>query len=453
MLRSRRDFVKCGCATLGAGAFFARLSLVDALAQHHHHVRLAAATDYKALVCVFLNGGNDAWNTIVNLDEYAAYAATRSTIALAQGSLLPIQPPSEGRPFGLHPNLAGLHALWGQQRLAVVCNVGPLVENITRSQYLNRPDLRPPNLFSHSDQVYQWHTATSAPILQTGWAGRTGDHTLGLNEGTLFPMIVSIAGSTVFGTGNVARVFETTPSGSVALAGFSGSANSQARYNGMRQLLGLNRQSVFVRVAGDTITKALENDQLLTSALGGAPPLVTMFPVSSLGDQLRMVARLISVRNALGVKRQIFFVSLGGFDTHSAQVAAQGNLLADLGQSLAAFHAATVELGVDSQVTTFTGSDFGRTYRSNGTGTDHGWGSCQFVLGGTVRGGNFYGRWPNLALAGPDDSGSIGRFIPTTAVEEYGATLATWYGLPSTDLAAVFPNVGRFDTPNLGFLA
>jgi uncharacterized protein (DUF1501 family) len=452
MQRSRRDFLKGGCATLGAGAFFARLSALDALAQHHHHVRLAPATDYKALVCVFLNGGNDAWNTIINLDEYNAYAATRSSIALPQASLLPISPPSDGRPFGLHPNLAALHPLFAQQRMAVVCNVGPLVEPLTRDLYQNRPDLRPPNLFSHSDQVYQWHTGASQPSLPTGWAGRMADHTAGLNEGSALPMVVSIAGSSVFGTGNVTRVFETTPFGTVALSGFGGSSSSQARYNGMRQLLTMNREAVFVRVIGDTVTKALNFDQLLTSALNTAPALTTVFPVTTLGDQLKMVARLVSIRNALSVKRQIFFVSLGGFDTHSAQIDAQGGLLTDVAQSLAAFHAATVEMGVDSQVTAFTASDFGRTYRSNGTGTDHGWGSCHFVLGGSVRGGNFYGRWPNLALAGPDDSGSTGRFIPTTSVEEYGATLAAWYGLAAADLPGVFPNVGRFDMPNLGFL-
>lgn len=452
MQRSRRDFLKDGCATLGATALLGRLSAVDAFAQQHHHVRLAAATDYKALVCVFLNGGNDAWNTIVNLDEYTQYAATRATIALPRTSLLPVRPPSDGRNFGFHPGLAPLQALFTQQRVAVVCNAGPLAEPLTRAQYLSRPDLRPPNLFSHSDQVYQWHTGASDPLLQTGWGGRTGDHTIGLNDGTGFPMIVSIAGNTIFGNGSTVRLFETTPSGSVALAGFGTSASQQARYNGMRQLLTLNRDAAFTRVAGDTLTKALDTDALLTAALAAAPPLTTVFPVSTLGDQLKMVARLISARSGLGTKRQIFFVSLGGFDTHDAQLGAQGPLLGDFAQSLSAFHGATVEMGVDSAVTTFTSSDFGRTYSSNGGGTDHGWGSCHFVLGGAVRGGDFYGKWPNLALAGPDDAGSIGRFIPTTSVEEYGASLAVWYGLPPADLPGVFPNLGRFDTPNLGFL-
>jgi uncharacterized protein (DUF1501 family) len=266
-------------------------------------------------------------------------------------------------------------------------------------------------------------------------------------------MIVTLAGSTVFGTGAVARAFEMTPQGTVALAGFSGSANSQIRYAAMRDLLQLDRDVTFVRAAGDTVSKALDTDALVTQALNDAPPLQTVFPASTLGDQLRMVARLISARNLLSMHRQIFFVSLGGFDTHSGQLAAQGGLLTQLSEALSAFYAATAEMNVANEVTTFTNSDFGRAYRSNGPGTDHGWGSCQLVLGGAVRGGDFYGSWPTLALGGPDDSGSIGRFIPKVSVEQYAATLATWYGLPAGDLAAVFPSIGHFDTADLGFLA
>jgi uncharacterized protein (DUF1501 family) len=457
MPASRREFLRRGgCAALSASAFVSsltRFGLVNALAQHHHHHVPLTATDYRALVCVFLAGGNDAWNTIVDLDDYASYATTRSSIALASDTLLPIRPPSDGRTFGFHPSLAGLHALWTQRKLAVLCNVGTLVEPITRAEYLGSPSLRPPNLFSHSDQVYEWQTGIAAPPLTTGWGGRTGDRTLTLNGPALFPMIVTLAGSTVFGTGAVARAFEMTPQGTVALAGFSGSANSQIRYAAMRDLLQLDRDVTFVRAAGDTVSKALDTDALVTQALNDAPPLQTVFPASTLGDQLRMVARLISARNLLSMHRQIFFVSLGGFDTHSGQLAAQGGLLTQLSEALSAFYAATAEMNVANEVTTFTNSDFGRAYRSNGPGTDHGWGSCQLVLGGAVRGGDFYGSWPTLALGGPDDSGSIGRFIPKVSVEQYAATLATWYGLPAGDLAAVFPSIGHFDTADLGFLA
>jgi uncharacterized protein (DUF1501 family) len=455
MPASRREFLRRGgCAALTASAFastLTRFGLVNAQAQHHHHMVAPLATDYRALVCVFLAGGNDAWNTIVNLDDYSSYATTRSSIALAQGSLLPLQPPSDGRTFGFHASLTGLHSLWMQQKLAVLCNVGTLIEPISRAEYLGRPSLRPPNLFSHSDQVYEWQTGIAAPPLTTGWGGRTGDRTLTMNGTAPFPMIVTLAGATVFGTGAVARAFEMTPQGTVALSGFSSSTNSQIRRTAMRDLLLMDRDVTFVRAAGDTVNKALDTDVLVTQALNSAPPLQTVFPVGTLSDQLKMVARLISARSLLGMHRQIFFVSLGGFDTHSGQLTAQGGLLTQLSEALSAFYAATVEMNVANEVTTFTNSDFGRAYRSNGPGTDHGWGSCQFILGGSVRGGDFIGAWPTLALGGPDDSGSIGRFIPKVSVDQYAATLATWYGVPASDLAAIFPNIGHFDTPDLGF--
>ena len=455
MPASRREFLRrSGCAALSATAFastITRFGLVNALAQHHHHAVAPLATDYRALVCVFLSGGNDAWNTIVNLDDYAAYQTTRASIALPQGSFLPIDPPGDNRAFGLHPSLGGLHALWTQQKLAIVCNVGTLIEPITRSDYLSKPVLRPPNLFSHSDQVYEWQTGIAAPQLTTGWGGRTGDRTLTMNGPAVFPMIVTLAGATVFGTGAVARAFEMTPQGTVALSGFSGSTNSQIRRTAMLDLLGMNRDVTFVRAAGDTVDKALDTDALVTQALNAAPPLQTVFPTGTLADQLKMVARLISARDLLGMRRQIFFVSLGGFDTHSSQVTVQEGLLTQISQALSAFYAATVEMNVQNEVTAFTTSDFGRPYRSNGTGTDHGWGSCQFVLGGSVRGGDFVGDWPTLALGGPDDSGTIGRYIPKLSVDQYAATLATWYGLPGADLGAVFPNITHFDAADLGF--
>jgi uncharacterized protein (DUF1501 family) len=457
MPHSRREFLRRGgCAAVTASAFastLTRFGVVDAFAQHHHHQLPLLATDYRALVCVFLSGGNDAWNTIVNLDDFGSYAATRPSIALTAESLLPIKPASDGRNFGFHASLAGLHALWAQQKLAVLCNVGTLVEPISRAEYLSVPALRPPNLFSHSDQVYEWQTGIAAPRLSTGWAGRTGDHTVTLNGPGLLPTIVTLSGASVFGKGAVARAFEMTPQGTVALSGFSDTTNSQNRYAAMRDLLALDRDVPFVRAVGDTMSKALDTNALISEALNAAPPLQTVFPVSSLGSQLAMVARLISARNFGNMHRQIFFVSLGGFDTHSGQLGAQASLLSELSEALSAFYAATLEMGVASEVTTFTNSDFGRTYSSNGPGTDHGWGSCQFVLGGAVRGGDLYGAWPTLALGGPDDSGSIGRFIPRISVDQYAATLATWYGLPVADLGAVFPNIGHFDTANLGFLA
>ena len=450
-MATRREFLHRGCAALGTATFLntlTRFGVVDALASE-----LGPATDYRALVCVFMNGGNDAWNTIVPVDEHAAYAAARPSIALPLAGLLPIRPSSDGRNFGLHPSLGGLHGLWNRGRMAVVANVGPLVAPLTRQLYQSRPDLRPPNLFSHSDQTYQWHTAVAAPTVPTGWAGRTGDRTAGLNGTATFPAIVTLAGQNVFGTGSVVRSYETNSQGAVALAGVSGSTDAAIRFNALKQILHLNRDLDFVRAAGDTFNKVIENNELLTSALAAAPPLATVFPATTLGGQLRMVARIISARNVLNMKRQIFFCSLGGFDTHGSQLTSHASLLAQLSDALTAFQASTEEMGISDSVTAFTHSDFGRALSSNGGGTDHGWGSCQFVVGGAVLGSNFYGRWPALSFASPDDSGSSGRFIPSTAVEQYAATLAHWYGIPAGDIPTVFPNINRFSSANLGFLA
>ena len=454
---TRRDFMRRACAALGAAAGAQALHSLHAVAAHAQSAldRRGAATvdEYRALVCVFLGGGNDSWNTIVDLDDYASYAATRGSLALPQASLVPIQTLTGSRHFGLHPSLAELQPLWQSRQLALLCNVGTLVRPITRAEYLAHPELRPINLFSHSDQVYQWHSGSSNPPLPTGWGGRLGDRTAGLNAGSSFPLMASIAGVPLFGTGETTRPLELTTQGSLALSGFSGSATSQVRWEGLLRAQQVDRSHAFVRAGGDTLLRSIGANQVLSAALASAPPLNTAFPATSLGDQLKMVARTISVRAALGVRRQVFFCSLGGFDTHSNQLATQAALLTQVGQALAAFHAATVELQVADGVTAFTHSDFSRTYKFNGGGTDHAWGSCQLVLGGAVRGGDAYGQWPTLALGGPDDSGSSGRFIPTTAVDQYTSTLALWFGLPAAEVPLVFPNIGRFGSADLGFMA
>jgi uncharacterized protein (DUF1501 family) len=454
---TRRDFMRRACAALGAAAGAQALESLRVVAAHAQSAQgrgvAGTAEDYRALVCVFLGGGNDSWNTVIDLDEYASYAGVRGSLALPQGSLVPIQTLTGSRHFGLHPSLADLQPLWQARKLALLCNVGTLVRPITRAEYLAHPELRPINLFSHSDQVYQWHSGSSNPPLPTGWGGRLADRTGGLNSASTFPLMASIAGVPLFGTGESTRPLELTTSGSLALSGFSNSATSQVRWQGLLRAQEVDRSHAFVRAGGDTLLRSIGVNQVLSAALASAPPLATAFPATSLGDQLKMVARTISVRAALGMRRQLFFCSLGGFDTHSNQLATQASLLTQVGQALAAFHAATVELQVADGVTAFTHSDFSRTYKFNGGGTDHAWGSCQFVLGGAVRGGDAYGQWPTLALGGPDDSGSSGRFIPTTAVDQYTATLALWFGLPAADVPLVFPNIARFDTADLGFMA
>ena len=437
-MSNRREFLRA-CAGVSATAMAAsmsRLGVIDAFAQQHHgggfkedhsnHVGFQVAADYRALVCIFLDGGNDSWNTIVNTTEYAQYAAVRGGLAIPQNQLLGgMVPPSDGRSYGLHPNLGAIRPFWNTGKLAVVANVGSLLEPIDRPTYLSRPDKRPPSLFSHSDQIAQWNTSCASPALLTGWGGRVGDKTIHMNGAIPFPMMVSIAGSTLFGTGAVVRPLEVTSAGTVGLTGFSSSAVNQTRYNAMKALLGVDNDITFVKTTGATTGRAIETNELLSQALTTTPPLATQFPATGLGDQLRMVARIINARQLLSINREIFFVRLGGFDTHSGQATNQANLFTQLGGAMAAFYNATVEMGISESVTQFTASDFSRTLRFNGGGTDHAWGGCHFVLGGAVHGGEMYGDWPVFAVGGPSDSGNQGT-------NPSGPRRSAQIGLPST---------------------
>jgi uncharacterized protein (DUF1501 family) len=418
--------------------------------------RLSAApldtSDYKALICLFLYGGNDANNMIVPHDAngYASYASARGALAIPQASLLPLTMLNgDGRDFGLHPNLAELQALFNQGKLGVVTNVGTLVAPVTRAQYLAGGAAVPPQLFSHADQSVQWQTSVPDVISKTGWGGRMADMLQSLNAGSKISLNISIAGTNTFEVGNTVLPYILSPNGSVGLAGFDGSANANIRLQAFKDLLALPHNNLFEQAYSDTVTRSIAANELLTSALAGLPAFQTVFPATNLGQQLNMIAKLIAARNNLSMNRQIFFCSVGGYDTHGDQLTGQANLFTELSQGLNAFYSATVELGIAPQVTTFTASDFGRTYPTNGTGSDHGWGSHQLVLGGAVQGGRLFGTFPTLAVNGPDDTGQ-GRWIPTTSVDEFSATLATWFGVSPSDLSTVLPNIGRFARPNIG---
>jgi uncharacterized protein (DUF1501 family) len=442
-----------------------------------HALTPQSATDYRALVCVFLNGGNDGNNMLVSLDQYngpagsltQGYSNVRSAsgLAIAQASLLPISPVSGGS-YGLHPNMPEMRDLFNQGKLAVLCNSGPLVEPLTRTTYQNGTGKKPLQLFSHSDQVGLFQTAIANNVSQTGWGGRLADKTQGLNGSATFPSNVSIAGINLYLSGVDTRQLAVADS-SVSLANvlqlnMSGTASEQAsRLVSFNELRMLDNEFKLVKAASDIRSSSIQTDNALSSV---NPTLATFFPNTSLGRQLKQVALLIKACTdpvaAINMKRQIFFTQLGGFDTHSAEIGGQGNLLTQLSQAINAFYAATVELGVQDKVTTFTMSDFGRTLQPAGTGvatvgTDHAWGNHQLIVGGSVLGRTLYGTYPTLALGGPDDtdggSNPRGRWIPTTSVEQYAATLATWYGLSTADLTAVFPLIGRFSTSNLGFMA
>ncbi len=448
---SRRDFMRLSCCSAATAAMVGGLSkfgLVSALAQ--------SSADYKALVCIFLFGGNDANNLIVPIDTtgYANYQTIRANLALAQGTLLPLQFGGRAN-FGLHANLPNLQAMFNASKspLAILNNVGTLVQPTTRQNYQSHARV-PENLFSHSDQQEQWQTTQLSGLPNAGWAGKIADKVQPLNTSAQFPPILSVAGNSIFCTGDVTRPFTMSPGSTPGLSGFSSSAASQARLAAVQQLLTFDTGISLVQAASSISQQAIQEGVLLASALKNIPALQTVFPTSNgLASQLKQVAQVISARSALSINRQIFFCSLGGFDTHADQLGTQVNLYTQLDAAMNAFYQATQELGVSGNVTTFTLSEFSRTFQpgSNG-GTDHAWGGHQVIMGDAVKGNALYGQFPTLALGGPDDTGSNGRWIPSTSVDQYAATLATWFGVSTADIPAVFPNLANFTTSNLDFL-
>jgi len=464
MAVTRRDFLRSSACALGSMALASSIDTFGAV----HALTPQAATDYKALVCVFMNGGNDGNNMLISLDQYTEYSNVRNTagLAIAQANLLPISPVSGGS-YGLHPAMPEMQNLFNQGKLAILCNSGPLVEPLTRTTYQNGTGKKPLQLFSHSDQVGLFQTAIANNVSQTGWGGRLADKTIGLNGSATFPSNVSIAGINLLLTGADTRQLAVADSGTslanVLQLNMSGTSGEQAsRLVSFNELRALDNQFKLVKAASDIRSSSIQTDIALSSV---NPTLTTVFPSTSIGRQLKQVALLIKACTdptaGINMKRQIFFTQIGGFDTHSAEIGGQASLLTQVSQAINAFYAATVELGIQDKVTTFTMSDFGRTLQPAGTGvnavgTDHAWGNHQLIVGGSVLGHTLYGTYPTLALGGPDDtdggSNPRGRWIPTTSVEQYAATLALWYGLSNADLAAVFPLIGHFATSNLGFL-
>jgi uncharacterized protein (DUF1501 family) len=459
---TRRKFIGSCCAAVGTTGLLsalAQLRLIGAVTSPGSGpVSSAATADYKALVCLFLQGGNDANNLLIPNDTagYAGYASARGVLALPQNTLLPLSPvTADGRAFALHPSMPEFQALFGQGKAAVLANVGTLVVPTTKTQYNARSVALPPQLFSHSDQQVEWQSSVPDKPFSTGWGGRLADLTDAFNNNSTISMSISLAGQNSFQVGRTVAQFSVGTNGVVSLTGSSTSPTTAAgiRTQAQKDLLASPNANLFKTAFGAATTDAISDSALLAQYVGTTAPIpfATSFPTSSLGQQLRMIARLIAAAPSLGLSRQIFFARVGGWDLHDNQLGAHATLLADVSASLKAFYDTTVELGVASQVTAFTASDFGRTYNTNGDGSDHGWGSHHLILGGAVRGNALYGRVPDLTINGPDDTGR-GRWIPTTSVDEYSATLATWFGVSATNLPTVLPNIGRFANPNLGFL-
>ena len=358
---------------------------------------------------------------------------------------------NDGRSFGLHPSLGPLRDLFAGGQAALVANVGTLVVPTTRAQYRSGSVPLPLQLYSHIDQQYQWQTAIPERRSTTGWGGRLADLTNAFNENPGVSMSISVDGQNTFQVGRSTAQLNVHRNGVVQLNG-SGRAAGAVRVGALRDLLGYEHDGLMEAAFGATTRNALDSSGDLAAALESVPEPAGAFPAGRLGDQLRMIARLISIAPQFGLRRQVFFARLGGWDLHDSQMDAHAALLGELGQALKAFHDATAAMGRASDVTTFTASDFGRTLTTNGDGSDHGWGSHHVVVGGAVQGGDIYGSMPVMAVDGPDDAGR-GRWIPTTSVDEYAATLARWFGVSATDLPVVLPNIERFARPDLGFMA
>lgn len=441
----RRSFIKyASLAAAGNLVGLKQFGMLNALAQ--------TTSDYKALVCVFLFGGNDGNNLIIPFDTqgYANYSSLRGDLALPQSSVLQF---ATMPTFAMHPNMTEVKALVDSGQAAVVANVGNLIQPLTKAQY-TAGVANPANLFSHPDQQIEWQNVAASGATQTGWAGRVSDVLTPMyNTGASIPLITSVDGDTLFCNG-----VSTTPV-SISAGNLSTGTCSETgaicttRQAAAQAIVQLSSGVSLVNADNGITTNAYTYSAILSAATASLSPMATVFPATGIGAQLQQVAQIIQARAALGVRRQIFFCGFGNFDTHSDQLDLQAGLLGQLSPALGAFYQATQELGVANNVTTFTMSDFARTFQPNtNTGSDHAWGSHHIVFGGAVKGGKMYGTFPTLALGGPDDSGSNGRWIPSTASAQYAATLSSWFGVPDASLATVFPSIGNFAVRNLGFV-
>ncbi len=446
LIRSRRDFLKDSLKSvtaLGTMGALAKFGEINAFA--------STGTGYQALVCVFLSGGNDGHNTIIPIStaqqNYSLYAKNRVDLALSQASLLPIANGSDT--YGLHPSLPEIQGLYKAGKAAVLANVGMLVQPTNRTIFAsNNSATIPTALFSHSDQAGQWQSAIPNGLAATGWGGRVADNLQSQNSGAIFPPITTTSSCGIFCTGQQTAPATVPPPSPGSTTG-SGMATLNVLNNsaaaGMQQLLSFDNGLKLVQSGNSILTRANTYANTMTGLLANAK-ITTQFPSGNpLAAQLQTVAKVMSVRNQLGLTRQIFFCQLGGFDFHSAQLESQQVLLAQLSQAVAAFHTATQELGIESNVTTFTASEFGRTISPSGTnGSDHAWGNHHFIIGGGVQGGKFYGTFPSLALGSDHDANNRGTLIPTTAVVQYASTLAKWFGVSAASLPSIFPNIGNF---------
>ena len=441
MRKNRREFLTscCGLGAAGIAAHMSHLAPMSLVAQ--------SAADYKALVCVFFFGGNDSNNMIVPIDSrYGAYAAMRGPVALPQAALLSMS--SSG--YGLHPSLPNVQRLFNQQQAASVFNVGTLFQPVTRATLNSSPT--PRNLYSHSDQTQQWQSSDPNGG-GTGWGGRVMDRMAGLNTGALPPGISVNGGNALFLAGTSTAGLNFSNANSFGLSSFGDGNAMKARLASLQKLLTFDTGLQLISASNGVLTGSIKSAQEINAAITGAPALPVTFPNSGLGQQLAQVAQIVAVHGSLGMNRQIFFAGMGGFDNHEDLVNKHVGLMASFDAAIGAFMTTLEMRGSLGSVTLFTESEFNRTGNANANiGTDHAWGSHHIVMGGGVRGGNTYGTFPQHILGGPDDAGNRGAWIPSTSLDQYAATLGSWFGASDADLQAVFPNLPRFTPRTLGFI-
>lgn len=449
---TRRRFLgEASCAAIGSTALFSTL-LNLRMAGTAAGQSIGGGNDYRALVCLFLAGGNDSFNMLVprGAAEYAEYAAIRRDLALPQENLLALNPlNSVGKQLGAHPNMPEVRDLFEAGHLAYVANVGTLVEPITKAQYESGSVPVPLGLYSHSDQIQQWQTSIPDHPGAIGWGGRTADLLYSLNQNQSISMNISISGSNVWQAGNQVVEYSITPWGSIGLDGYEGTWNyNHVRGAAIDSQLDLEYRNLFEKTFAQKSRGAIDAHYQFMAALNAAPAITTAFPADSwLGENLRMVARVIAARSQLNVRRQTFFISIGGWDHHDDVINNQQVMLADVSACIGAFRSALVEIGAQNDVTLFTASDFARTLTSNGAGSDHAWGGNHIVMGGGVQGRRILGQYPDLYEDNALDTGR-GRLIPTTSVDQYFADLALWLGVDKANLPVVLPNIGRFYNVN-----
>lgn len=454
---SRRDFLRLSAQTAMSAAVASTLGIYQRAA-----AASADTSGYKALVCLYLTGGNDGFNTFVPLTPagYSLYAKTRTNLALDPTSLLPLNgAASDGYTYGMHSSAPELQALFNSGKAAILSNVGTLVQPMTPAQVQAGVLPMPPQLFSHGDQATQWQTSIPNSPHKYGWAGRLADMYVAQGFNPNLSLNIQVGGPNYWQLGTATNAYALGTSGAPILDDTTNNYRNGLRAKAASALLSQasNDSNLMVKQFSAIQNSAASKVNYVNNAYSIAGDVTTPFPAyeqdSDLGAQFHSVARMIKARSQIGDARQMFFVNAGGFDTHQNQLSTQSMLLRIISRNVQSFWNAMGEIGMQNNVTLFTASDFGRSLGSNGSGADHAWGNHHLILGGAVKGGKYYGKMPTLKIGGPDDiSPNSGQLIPTTSTDQYAATLAAWFGVGASDLGTLFPNLSNFSTPTLGFI-